>query len=83
MQRVKADTLTKSVPTVSSSDDVPSFLPVRVRPVPESQENLSGLLSGISLTLPDGTVVSIRRGSAEAVVSFLRLYTGEGMSCSD
>ncbi len=71
------------VSTVSSADEVPSFLPVRVRPVPESQESLSGLLSGISLTLPDGTVVSIRRGSAEAVVCFLKLYSGKGSPCSD
>ena len=40
-------------------------------------------LTGVSLTLPDGTVVSIRHGSAEAVVSFLRLYTGEDAPCSD
>ncbi len=73
----------ESVPTASSADDVPSFLPVRARPVPESQESLSGLLSGISLTLPDGTVVSIRRGSAEAVACFLKLYSGEGSPCSD
>lgn len=40
-------------------------------------------LTGVSLTLPGGTVVSIRRGSAEAVVSFIRLYTGEDVPCSD
>lgn len=41
------------------------------------------LLSGVSLTLPDGTSVTIRRGSATAIVSFLKLYTMEGVPCSD
>ena len=66
----------------SSSPDAPScFLPVDVRgdlSIPQPD-----LLTGISLTLPDGTTVSIRRGSAEAVVSFLKLYSGEGLPCSD
>jgi hypothetical protein len=66
--------------TVGSAD-VPGFLPVELggdtgRPQPD-------LLTGVSLTLPDGTVVSIRRGSAGAVVSFLKLYSGEGQPCSD
>lgn len=59
------------------------FLPVEIscgkgRPQAEG-------LCGISLTMPDGTVVSIRKGSPEAVVSFIRLYSssGEGMVCSD
>ena len=57
------------------------FLPVDVSESAASAQR--DLLTGISLTLPDGTVVSIRRGSAEAVVSFLRLYSGEGSPCSD
>ena len=57
------------------------FLPVDVREdAPSPQPDL---LTGISLTLPDGTTVSIRRGSAAAVVSFLKLYSGEGSPCSD
>ena len=65
-----------------ASPDAPSsFFPVDVRvdaggPQPD-------LLTGISLTLPDGTAISIRRGSAEAVVSFLKLYTKEDLPCSD
>ena len=61
----------------------PSFLPV----IPSGNENESArpsdILMGIGLTLPDGTVITIRRGSAEAVVSFLKLYSGEGLPCSD
>ena len=41
------------------------------------------ILTGISLTLPDGTTVSIRRGSAGSLVSFLKLYSREGLPCSD
>ena len=66
----------------SSSPDAPSgFLPVDVREDAASPQ--PDLLTGISLTLPDGTAVSIRRGSAAAVVSFLKLYTKEDQPCSD
>ena len=66
----------------SVSPDAPSsFLPVDVREDTASPQ--TDLLTGISLTLPDGTTVLIRRGSAEAVVSFLKLYSGEGLPCSD
>ena len=65
-----------------ASPDAPSgFLPVDVREDTASPH--PDLLTGISLTLPDGTTVSIRRGSAGAVVSFLKLYSGEGLPCSD
>ena len=60
-----------------------SFVPVVVREGFRPESNPGDILTGISLTLPDGTAISIRRGSAEAVVSFLRLYSGEGSPCSD
>ena len=60
-----------------------SFVPVVVREGFRPESNPGDILTGISLTLPDGTAISIRRGSAEAVVSFLRLYSGEGKPCSD
>ena len=68
---------------VSSVSEPPSILPVCVQSEPDVPVNPHDVLTGISLTLPDGTVVSIRRGSAEAVVSFLKLYTGEASPCSD
>jgi len=40
-------------------------------------------MSGISLTFPDGTQVNIKHGSAQAVMSFLRLYQMEGLPCLD
>ena len=60
-----------------------SLVPIAVHEDSHSESNLRDVLTGISLTLPDGTVISIRRGSAEAVVSFLKLYSGEGSPCSD
>ena len=60
-----------------------SLIPVVVHEESHSESNSCDILTGISLTLPDGTVISIRRGSAEAVVSFLKLYSGEGTPCSD
>ena len=67
----------------SSMSSAPSILPVRMVSGPDIPVRPCDLLSGISLTLPDGTVINIRRGSAEAVVSFLKLYSGEGVPCSD
>ena len=64
-----------------SEADSPSFLPVSAGETSVCPP--SDLLTGISLTLPDGTTVSIRRGSAGAVVSFLKLYMQEDMPCSD
>ena len=61
----------------------PSLVPVVVHEESRLESNSCDILTGISLTLPDGTVISIRRGSAEAVVSFLKLYSGEGSPCSD
>ena len=60
-----------------------SFLPVSLTERPADVSQGADMLTGISLTLPDGTVIGIRRGSASAVVSFLKLYTREGASCSD
>ena len=63
--------------------DDSQFLPVRLSDNGDASSLSREILTGISLTLPDGTVVSIRRSSAEAVVSFLKLYSGEGVPCSD
>ena len=60
-----------------------SLVPIVLREDSHSESNSRDILTGISLTLPDGTVITIRRGSAEAVVSFLKLYSGEGSPCSD
>lgn len=67
----------------SSMSSASSILPVRLVSEPDVPIRSCDLLTGISLTLPDGTVITIRRGSAEAVVSFLKLYSGEGTPCSD
>ena len=60
-----------------------SLVPIVVHEDSHSESNTCNVLTGISLTLPDGTSISIRRGSAEAIVSFLKLYSGEGSPCSD
>ena len=67
----------------TENPEVPGFLPVLPSNQQEAEAQSCGILSGISLTLPDGTAISIRRGSAEAIVSFLKLYSGEGSPCSD
>jgi hypothetical protein len=60
-----------------------SFIPVCLNTDQDAYCQTHDFLTGINLTLSDGTVISIRRGSAEAVVSFLKLYTGEASPCSD
>ena len=70
-------------PELSNAPSGTSFLPVVFHEDPRLESQSYDILMGISLTLPDGTVISIRRGSPESVVSFLRLYSGEGSPCSD
>ena len=67
----------------SSLTEASSFLPIAFGEGESETARPVNILTGISLTLPDGTVISIRRGSAEAVVSFLKLYSGEDAPCSD
>ena len=55
------------------------FLPVEASVCP--QGGASEMLSGISVTFPDGSQVSIRQGSALAVMSFLKLYSREEALC--
>lgn len=74
---------TESVNAGKEGVDRSTFLPVRLAGNTDAASELHVMLTGISLTFPDGTAVNIRRGSAEAVVSFLKLYSGEGVSCSD
>ena len=47
------------------------------------QSEFCDILSGVSLIFPDGTQVNIKRGSAQAVMSFLKLYQTEGLPCLD
>ena len=70
-------------PELSNAPSESSILPVVLHEDSRLESQPYDILTGISLTLPDGTVISIRRGTPGAVVSFLRLYSGEGSPCSD
>ena len=70
-------------PELLNAPSESSILPVVFREESCLESRSCDILTGVSLTLPDGTVITIRRGSAEAVVSFLKLYSGEGAPCSD
>lgn len=41
------------------------------------------VLSGVSLTFPSGTIVTVKKGSAKSVMQLLKLYEKEGAPCSD
>lgn len=41
------------------------------------------MLYGVCFTFPDGTQVNIKRDTAEAVMSFLKLYQREDQACLD
>ena len=65
-----------------SEDSCSLFLPMATdKPAPRSES--CDILSGVSLTFPDGTQVNIKRGSAQAVMSFLKLYQREDLPCLD
>lgn len=40
-------------------------------------------LSGISLTFPNGTIVTIKKGGAKSVMQLIKLYGKEDALCSD
>ena len=65
----------------SSSSTGAMFLPVETSSC--SHDDTSEMLSGISVTFPDGSQVSIKHGSAHAVMSFLKLYSREEALCLD
>ena len=48
-----------------------------------SHKETSDMLYGVCFTFPDGTQVNIKRGTAEAVMSFLKLYQREDQACLD
>ena len=48
-----------------------------------SHKDTSDMLYGVCFTFPDGTQVNIKRGTAEAVMSFLKLYQRENQPCLD
>lgn len=65
-----------------SEDSGSLFLPMATdKPAPRSES--CDILSGVSLAFPDGTQVNIKRGSAQAVMSFLKLYQREDLPCLD
>lgn len=65
-----------------SEDPGSLFLPMATdKPAPRSES--CDILFGVSLTFPDGTQVNIKRGSAQAVMSFLKLYQREDLPCLD
>ena len=68
---------------LSSSDTTGSmFLPVTADGADGFAE-ATDPMAGISFTFPDGTQVNIKHGSAQAVMSFLKLYQMEGLPCLD
>ena len=64
-----------------SSSTGAMFLPVDTSACPH--DGVSDRLTGISVTFPDGSQVSIKHGSAQAVMSFLKLYSREEVPCLD
>lgn len=70
-------------PMLSLSEDSGHlFLPMTTEKTVSCHEPYD-ILSGVSLTFPDGTQVNIKRGSAKAVMSFLKLYQREDLPCLD
>lgn len=58
---------------------------VPMEPLKETSISLSlgDTLCGINLTFPNGTIATIKKGSAKAVMSLMKLYEKEDMLCLD
>lgn len=64
-------------PAPCSASTGAMFLPVETSVPAYSRD----LLSGVSFVFPDGTHVSIKSGSAKAVMSLMKLYQKEELLC--
>ena len=56
------------------------ILPMEMPSEPVCPENY---LFGITLTFPNGTIVTIKKGSAKSVMHLMKLYEKEDMLCLD
>ena len=56
------------------------FLPMEMPSEPVCPENY---LFGITLTFPNGTIVTIKKGSVKSVMHLMKLYEKEDMLCLD
>ena len=59
-----------------------SFLPVIPSQPDKPASSPSAFLCGVSLTFPDGTVLSVRRCSPESLISLVTHYRKEALPCS-
>lgn len=65
---------------MASSDSM--FLPVTTD-IADCYKETSDLLYGVNFIFPDGTQVNIKRGTAETIMLFLKLYQREDQPCLD
>ena len=56
------------------------FLPMEMPSDPVCPENY---LFGITLTFPNGTIVTIKKGSVKSVMHLMKLYEKEDLLCLD
>lgn len=65
--------------------DGSSQLFVPMKPIKEPINELPAeyALYGVSLTFPNGTITTIKKGSAKAIMSLMKLYEKEDMLCLD
>lgn len=56
------------------------FLPLQPSFEPAKEVDM---LSGINVTFPNGTVVTIKKGSAKSVMQLMKLYEKEDLLCLD
>jgi hypothetical protein len=73
-----------AVAAATLSDETGSHMLLPVIPATsEGRSAPSGsILSGVSLTFPDGTVLAVRRCSPEALVELVTRYRKEAAPCS-
>ena len=63
--------------TAATLDDV---LPLECHPIPSARKII---FFGITFNLPNGTIVTIKKGSAKSVMHLMKLYEKEDLLCLD
>ena len=70
----------KEMAEASTANTGMMFVPMEP---PAMELPVENLLHGISMTFPNGTVVSVRKGCAKSVMALMKLYEKEDAACSD
>lgn len=82
IRKAHAEALAKRVKAMSDGQ-TNLFVPIAPIKEPGNEQPAEDILCGVSLTFPNGTIATIKKGSAKAVMTLMKLYEKEDMLCLD